>query len=137
MGEKIIASPQLVRPSQDYLLQHTIDFYLRKLASKHHHMPIPVTLDEILPGCYVALDGHHNIAIKQKRQQEVTLWVVSSPNDFIPYALFPEVEKKMIDACNEQIHKRFNMAKFYVPSDDEGKDILSFDRLIEFTNVRI
>jgi hypothetical protein len=137
MGEKIIASPQLVRPSQDYLFQGTIDFYKKTLLPKKKQVPIPVMLDYIVPNGYVALDGHHKVAATYSNYPQMVLWVVSSPNDFIPYQLFPDLETTLIDACNNEIRRRFNTAISYVARDDKGDDILSFDRLIEFANVRI
>jgi hypothetical protein len=127
----------LVRPTQDYLFQSTIEFYLNRLRSKKPLPPVPAIASLCYDGRYDALDGHHSLAVAHAHIGEVVLWVPESPRDLIPYCHFPGISKKHIDACNEQIQRRFTMAPFYVPSDQNANDILTIDALISHAGVKL
>jgi hypothetical protein len=127
----------LVRPTQDYLVQSTIDFYLRSLRSKKPLPPVPALASLCYDGRYDVLDGHHNLAVAHAHTRDVVLWVPESPRDFMPYSMFPEINPQHIDTCNQQIQRRFTMAPFYVPSDHSANDILTIDALISHAGVKL
>jgi len=123
-----------LRPTQNYLEQNTIDFYVRQ-GDLMFDLPVPVVEDICFGNKYCLLDGHHHTAYSFLQGHMPTLWVAQSEKDLIPYDQFPGIPKEYIDACNDQIRRRFMEAMFFMPADSQGNDISSIEDLIKVNGI--
>jgi hypothetical protein len=137
MGKYITILPNEIRPTQNYLYQKTFDKYLSKLSSnKIVDKPIPVfQLDENTK--YGVLDGHHCLSAYQIQDKPVNVWVAYDKNDFIPNYVYPNTKTKDLEKANSEIFRRYDMARFYVPEDNQGREILSLRDLILASGISV
>ena len=128
MGEIISLNPENLRPTQDYLREHST----KRNKKTDFQFPVIIGRDICFNNEYFIIDGHHNSINSYRKNQEVCAWVAENSNDLIKYSDFPSLPKRYIDASNKQIKSRFNTAQFYVPiiKGEEVLNIKSLNRLL-------
>ncbi len=137
MYELIKISTNQVRPTQDYLDQKTIEFYLGLREANVKLPPVPAVESICYEGKYDLIDGHHNVAVAHLLGEDIELYVIDSPRELLKIEQFPKVEKRFLEDCNEQIKRRFDSVPFYVPRCCQGEEITCLDQLIGYAGVRL
>ena len=128
------AKPTLVRPTQNYLNVPTLKYYLH--SGLDVHPPIPVVHDPRDNTHYSAIDGHHQLVLSALMGIAVSLWVVNSPRDIMPYSLVSKNYSHEIDARNQQIKKRIDYAYNFEPIKSDGSVIVTLDDLMDNARVK-
>ena len=137
MGEILNVDTNLIRPTQNYLEQVTIDYYKNRYGGKSNSLPVPVMIDLFDQKFYRAIDGPHNLAVSHNYFGCANLWVIESPRDFMTRYTFPNVNEDFLKECNKQIRRRFQTIPFYVPTNNNGEEILNLDQLIKENKIEL
>ncbi len=106
----------LIRISQDYLYDKTIEKYMETLRRNPKQITeILVTENFVGNFPYVVLDGHHRLAAAYTSNRKAKIVIIQDPK---------EIE-------NEHIKRRYNFAQIYVPI-SSGVELYSITDLLKY-----